>query len=352
MGIQAYVLIREGRYLDALFDIGFWYVLLTGIAFLFFGGVFFEIGKYMAISGAALLVLTQGRKRKGIIAKLVSGVGSLYNVTGYLSDLLSYSRLLALGLATGVIASVINTMGTLLGFNVLGIIVLVIAFVIGHVFNILINALGAYVHSSRLQYVEFFGKFYEAGGKAFKPLKINTKYIELKDRRQFNMVEIAWYDLLLNGNFLAIMGAALAVILSGIGSARGVGLVGEAAAGVVTEDPNKFGQALLLQALPGTQGIYGLLAGFIVLNRIGVVGGSAVELTTTQGFLFLAATLPVAIVGLVSAILQGRTAAAGIGIIAKRPEELAKAIMFAVMVETYAVLAVLISILMILGITV
>lgn len=166
------------------------------------------------------------------------------------------------------------------------------------------------------------------------------------------MVEIAWYDLLLNGNFLAIMGAALAVILSGIGSARGVGLVGEAAAGVVTEDPNKFGQALLLQALPGTQGIYGLLAGFIVLNRIGVVGGSAVELTTTQGFLFLAATLPVAIVGLVSAILQGRTAAAGIGIIAKRPEELAKAIMFAVMVETYAVLAVLISILMILGITV
>jgi|LSQX01.3.fsa_nt_gb V/A-type H+-transporting ATPase subunit I len=180
MGINAYNLIRQGNFWDALFDIGFWYILLTGIALLFGGEGFAQIGKYMVIAGVVLLILTQGRHKKGFIGKIIGGIGGLYNVTGYLSDVLSYSRLLALGLATGVIASVINTMGTLFGFNLFGIIILIIAFVAGHLFNILINALGAYVHSSRLQYVEFFGKFYEAGGKAFKPLKINTKYVEIQ----------------------------------------------------------------------------------------------------------------------------------------------------------------------------
>lgn len=159
-----------------------------------------------------------------------------------------------------------------------------------------------------------------------------------------------WIANLFNGNFLALAGAALAVILAGIGSAKGVGLVGEAAAGLVTEEPKRFGQSLLLQALPGTQGIYGLLTAFVILNRIGIVGGSYIELTTQQGFYFLAAALPIAFVGLISAINQGRAAAAGIGIIAKRPEELSKAIMFAAMVETYAVLALLASILMVMGI--
>ncbi len=161
---------------------------------------------------------------------------------------------------------------------------------------------------------------------------------------------MGWIEYLFNGNFLALAGAALAVILAGIGSAKGVGLVGEAAAGLVTEEPKRFGQALLLQALPGTQGIYGLLTAFVILNKIGIVGGSYTELTTQQGFYFLAAALPIAFVGLISAISQGRAAAAGIGIIAKRPEELAKAIMFAAMVETYAVLALLASILMVMGI--
>ncbi|NLY43771.1 MAG: V-type ATP synthase subunit K [Clostridiaceae bacterium] len=164
------------------------------------------------------------------------------------------------------------------------------------------------------------------------------------------MENIIWAQILLNGNVLAMMGAALAVFLAGIGSARGVGIVGEAAAGVVTEDPGKFGQALLLQALPGTQGIYGLLTAFVILNRIGVVGGTAVELSPMQGLMFFAASIPIAIVGYFSAIAQGRAAAAGIGVIAKRPEELAKAITFAAMVETYAVLALLASILMVFGI--
>jgi V/A-type H+/Na+-transporting ATPase subunit K len=157
-------------------------------------------------------------------------------------------------------------------------------------------------------------------------------------------------ELFTNGNFLAILGAALAIIMAGIGSAIGVGLVGEAANGVVTEDPDKFGQALLLQALPGTQGIYGLLTGFLILNKIGLVGGNAVELSFQQGLMFLIAALPIAFVGLISAQTQGRAAAAGISLIAKRPQELAKAITFAAMVETYAVLALLGSILMVFGI--
>ena len=161
-----------------------------------------------------------------------------------------------------------------------------------------------------------------------------------------------WISYLFNGNFLALAGAALAVILAGIGSAKGVGLVGEAAAGLVTEDPKKFGQALLLQALPGTQGIYGLLTAFVILNKIGIVGGTPKELTSLQGILLLAAALPIAIVGYFSAIAQGRAATAGVAIVAKRPQELAKAITYAAMVETYAVLALLGSILMIFGIKV
>ena len=137
-------------------------------------------GQIMAIVGAALLLLTGGRKTKGI-GKVIGGLGSIYNVTGYISDILSYARLLALGLATGVIASVVNLMGSLLGGGVFGAIVLIFAFVVGHTFNLAINALGAFVHSSRLQYVEFFGKFYEDGGEEFDPLRKNTKYVRLTD---------------------------------------------------------------------------------------------------------------------------------------------------------------------------
>lgn len=161
-----------------------------------------------------------------------------------------------------------------------------------------------------------------------------------------------WVTSIFNGNALALIGAALAVGLAGSGSAKGVGIAGESAAGLVTEDPNKFGQALLLQALPGTQGIYGLLTAFVIMNKIGIVGGALVELTTAQGFLFLASALPIAIAGYYSGIAQGRAAAAGVGVIANRPEELGKAIIFAAMVETYAVLALLASILMIFGINI
>lgn len=154
----------------------------------------------------------------------------------------------------------------------------------------------------------------------------------------------------MTGVVLAFLGAALAVILAGLGSAIGVGLVGECAAGVITEDPDKFGQTLLLQALPGTQGIYGLLTGFLIMQKVGIIGGALVDLTIHQGFYILMAALPIAIVGYLSAIRQGMAAAAGVGLIAKRPEELGKAIVYAVMVETYAVLALLASIMLLFGI--
>lgn len=154
-------------------------------------------------------------------------------------------------------------------------------------------------------------------------------------------------SLIFTGQNIALLGAALAAILAGVGSAKGVALVGEASSGMLIEDPSKFGQALLLQALPGTQGIYGLVSAFLVLYKIGILG-TPLELTIAQGAYFLLASLPIGIVGLISAINQGRVAAAGINLIAKRPGEVGKAITSAALVETYAIFALLISLLPIL----
>lgn len=154
------------------------------------------------------------------------------------------------------------------------------------------------------------------------------------------------------GLVLAILGAALAALLAGMGSAKGVGIVGEAASGLISEDPEKFGQSLVLQALPGTQGIYGLLIAFVILLNTGVIDGSAFSntLEVSKGFSYLFASLPIAFVGYFSAVCQGKVAAAAIGIIAKKPEEVSKGITFSAMVETYAVLALLASFLMVNGI--
>ncbi len=151
------------------------------------------------------------------------------------------------------------------------------------------------------------------------------------------------------GIVLALLGAALAALMAGIGSAIGVGMAGEAAAGVVTEDPGKFGKVLLLQLLPGTQGIYGLLVAVLTLIQIGILGGSS-EVSLGQGFLYLVSCLPMAFVGLWSAVRQARAAVAGIGTVAKRPDQMGKAMIFPAMVETYAILALLVSVLSILNI--
>ena len=147
------------------------------------------------------------------------------------------------------------------------------------------------------------------------------------------------------GLFYALLGAAVAVLLAGAGSAIGVGVAGQAAAGVVTEDPGKFAKVLILQLLPGTQGIYGLLVGFIVLSKVGLLGGGAAQISVQTGLMILAACLPIGVVGLISGMHQGKTAVASIGIVAKKPEQFAKSMLFPAMVETYAILALLISIL-------
>ena len=151
------------------------------------------------------------------------------------------------------------------------------------------------------------------------------------------------------GIVFALSGAALASLLAGIGSAIGVGKAGQAAAGAVTEEPNLFSKVLILQLLPGTQGIYGLLIGFITLTQIGIMGGSS-DVSLTKGLLYLAACLPMAIVGLFSAMHQGKAAVASIGLVSKKPDQFGKAMIFPAMVETYAILALLISILSIFGI--
>lgn len=152
------------------------------------------------------------------------------------------------------------------------------------------------------------------------------------------------------GLALAILGTALAVFVSGMGSAKGVGMASEAALGVVTDDPSKFGKLLVLQLLPGTQGLYGLIIGVMVMINTGLLGGEAVELTNAQGLMYLFACLPIAIGGYFSAYCQGKVAVAGCSTIAKKPAEASKAIVSASLVEMYALLAFIVSFLLVTGI--
>ncbi|MFQ6108668.1 MAG: V-type ATP synthase subunit K [Candidatus Aminicenantales bacterium] len=152
------------------------------------------------------------------------------------------------------------------------------------------------------------------------------------------------------GLTIAIMGGAMAAILGGIGSAIGVGLAGQASSGVMSEDPEKFGSLLLLVALPGTQGIYGFLSAFLVILKLGLTTGSIAILNSAQGWQILIACLPVAFAGLVSGIHQGKVCASGVYMVAKQPKDLMKPVIMAALVETYAVLGLLITILLLNGI--
>ncbi len=171
----------------AILDSGTWLLMLTGIGVAIMGGVLESavvgtLGKWWVITAAILLILTQGRDKKNIIMKLLGGVLSLYGLVGYLSDILSYSRLLALGLATSIIGLAVNIVADLVGgIPYIGWLFMIGVFIGGHLFNLLINTLGAFIHSGRLQFVEFFGKFMEGGGRDFKPFSKKTKYIFLKN---------------------------------------------------------------------------------------------------------------------------------------------------------------------------
>ena len=194
LGIQAYNDIKHKQYLAVLYDVISWYLLVGGaimallsmdmmenIAGFLLPPVCMTIGGIMAAVGAVLILIFSGRESSNPIIRLAKGAYGLYGATGYLSDILSYSRLLALGLATGVIAQVFNQIGSMMGSGFISAIIFIIIFVIGHGLNIGINALGAYVHTNRLQFVEFFGKFYKGGGKGFNPFKINTKHYTVKE---------------------------------------------------------------------------------------------------------------------------------------------------------------------------
>ena len=189
LGIKGYLCLKDGKVMDFFCDVVLWFMLLIGLILMLLpSDIFASIAqmqivfpawlntgaKVLAIAGALGIVLMSGREKKNPALRF-------YNVSGWLSDVLSYSRLLALGLATGVIASVINQMGSMLPNNVIGVIAFIVIFIAGHALNLAINLLGAYVHTNRLQFVEFFGKFYEGGGEPFNPFKENTKYADVKE---------------------------------------------------------------------------------------------------------------------------------------------------------------------------
>lgn len=198
LGAQFYQLARQGLWKDAVFDVVFWYMLVGGgILYLLSMQMFADMvslgftlpaavgtaGAIAAGIGAVGIVLTAGRESRSPFKRLLKGLYGLYGVSSYLSDILSYSRLLALGLATGVIASVFNQMGAMLGNSPAGVAVFVFAFLVGHTLNLGINVLGAYVHTNRLQFVEFFGKFFEGGSRKFNPFSAKTKYFKITEEK-------------------------------------------------------------------------------------------------------------------------------------------------------------------------
>ena len=187
LAIKAYMLIRDGKSLEAVYDVLFWYMaLIGGMLFLIFklmnlSAVVANVSMWVMITGMAGIVLTGGREAKGVGAKLGGGLYSLYGISSYVGDFVSYSRLMALGLSGGFIASAINMIAGMIGGNWFGMIFIPLILIAGHLFNMFLSFLGAYVHTSRLMYVEYFGKFYEGGGKPFKDFRTENKYINLDD---------------------------------------------------------------------------------------------------------------------------------------------------------------------------
>ena len=180
LGIKAYVLIRDGRPLDALYDVGSWVLTLVSIGVFAMGsGSLATIGKYGMIVGMIAIVLTQGRHMKSVGGKLGQGLYALYGITGYVGDLVSYTRLMALGLAGGSIAGALNLIIGM--FPTVALIILgPVIFILAHIFNLGLSLLGGYVHTCRLEYVEYFSKFYEGGGRPFEPFKTLDKFIKIK----------------------------------------------------------------------------------------------------------------------------------------------------------------------------
>ena len=175
MIIKMIMLIRSGDIFSAIFDVGSWFVIFAGIALF---AVIGTAGGIVALVGVLMVVFTHGRHQKNVVMKFFSGLLGLYDIVNYMSDLLSYSRVLALGLSSAVIASVFNVLATLGGRSAISFILFPLVFIFGHALNIALSLLSSFIHSSRLQYVEFFGKFYEDGGRLFSPMAPRLKYTD------------------------------------------------------------------------------------------------------------------------------------------------------------------------------
>ena len=201
LGIKGYEYLKEKDVVGFVSDILSWYLFIIGLILLLlpsdlFGSIagdsfdfsgmtrFSLLGKVLTIAGLALILLMQERSQKNWVLRILLGLYDVYGVSGWLSDVLSYSRLLALGLATGVIAQVVNMMGSMMGGGVIGAIIFVVVFLFGHALNFAINVLGAYVHTNRLQFVEFFGKFYEGGGETFEAFRTAHQYTTIKEEKR------------------------------------------------------------------------------------------------------------------------------------------------------------------------
>lgn len=178
LGCGFYMLCRDGHPWAAIFDKGLWMIVLLAIPVMLING---NAALIMVIVAGAGLVLTQGRDKKGVVRKFFGGLASLYDVTGYLSDILSYCRIFGMSMATTVIAMVFKTIAGMLMGSIIGWVFGAVVFLAGNLFNLGINALGAYVHSSRLQYIESFNKFFEAGGREFRPLSVRAKHNRIAD---------------------------------------------------------------------------------------------------------------------------------------------------------------------------
>ena len=204
LAMKGYQMAKQKDYIGIIYDVVFWYILLiSGIVLLLsmemvtnilsievnIPDTVVKISELLFGLSALGIILTNGRESKQPFKRILKGLYALYGISGYLSDVLSYSRLLALGLATGVIGSVINQMAAMTAGGPLGPFIFTIIVILGHTLNLGINALGAYVHTNRLQYVEFFGKFYEGGGKMFKPFGINTKYYKIKESKKYGDIK-------------------------------------------------------------------------------------------------------------------------------------------------------------------
>lgn len=183
MAVKFWMLCRRGQVVDAILDIGTWWVIFVGIG-LFAAGIGNVAGYPVVLIIGCLMLLGQGRTAKGF-GKVTAIIGAVYNgVTGYFGDILSYSRLMVMMLAGSVIGQVFNILGAMPGGGMppaIGIPIFFIIFIIGHAFNIGLNVIGTYVHTSRLQYLEFFKQFYEEGGRPWRPLNIATKYVDIKE---------------------------------------------------------------------------------------------------------------------------------------------------------------------------